>query len=61
MSNTNRTYEDFLQTTRPISDLANQRECKFYVRLASQIQGAVMSDRRRLMLETQFYKVEVRR
>ncbi|WP_282362815.1 hypothetical protein [Pseudomonas sp. PS01297] len=61
MSNTSRTYEDFLQATRPISDLANQRECKFYVRLASQIQGAVLSDRRRLMIETQFYKVELRR
>lgn len=61
MSNTSRSYEDFLQATHSISDLANQRECKFYVRLASQIQGAVMSDRRRLMIETQFYKVEVRR
>ncbi|WP_407730889.1 hypothetical protein ACJJU9_12255 [Pseudomonas helleri] len=61
MSNPSRTYEDFLQATRPISDLANQRECKFYVRLASQIQGAVLSDRRRLMIETQFYKVELRR
>lgn len=61
MANTTRTYEDFLQAARPISDLANQRECKFYVRLASQIQGAVMSDRRRLMIENLFYKVEVRR
>lgn len=61
MSNTSRSYEDFLQATRPISDLGTQRECKYYVRLASQIQGAVMSDRRRLMIETQFYKVEVRR
>ncbi|MEF9900419.1 MAG: hypothetical protein RR736_24725 [Pseudomonas sp.] len=61
MANTTRTYESFLQAARPISDLANQRECKFYVRLASQIQGAVMSDRRRLMIESLFYKVEVRR
>jgi hypothetical protein len=61
MANTTRTYEDFLQAARPISDLANQRECKFYVRLSSQIQGAVMSDRRRLMIENLFYKVEVRR
>ncbi len=61
MAKTTRSYEDFLQAARPISDLANQRECKFYVRLASQIDGAVLSDRRRLMIETLFYKVEVRR
>ncbi len=61
MARTTRSYEDFLQAARPISDLANQRECKFYVRLASQIDGAVLSDRRRLMIETLFYKVEVRR
>lgn len=61
MAKTTRSYEDFLQAARSISDLANQRECKFYVRLASQIDGAVLSDRRRLMIETLFYKVEVRR
>ncbi len=61
MAKTSRTYEDFLQAARPISDLANQRECKFYVRLGSQIEGAVMSDRRRLMIESLFYKVELRR
>lgn len=61
MAKTTRSYEAFLQAARPISDLANQRECKFYVRLASQIDGAVLSDRRRLMIETLFYKVEVRR
>lgn len=32
MSNTSRTYEDFLQAARPISDLGKQRECKYYVR-----------------------------
>ena len=61
MANTTRTYENFLQAARPISDMANQQECKFYVRLASQIQDAVTSDRRRLMIENLFYKVEVRR
>jgi hypothetical protein len=38
-----------------------QKECKYYVRLASLIQDAVTSDRRRLMVENLFYKVEVRR
>jgi hypothetical protein len=61
MSSSTRTYEDFIQAARAISDLANQHECKFYVRLASQIQDAVTSDRRRLMIENLFYKVEIRR
>lgn len=61
MANTTRSYDDFLRAARPISILGNQRECKYYVRLESQIQGAVLSDRRRLMIETLFYKVEVRR
>lgn len=58
---TSRTYESFIQAAKPVSDLGTQKECKFYVRLASQIQDAVTSDRRRLMIENLFYKLEVRR
>lgn len=61
MATTSRTYESFLQAAKPVSDLGMQKECKYYVRLASQIQDAVTSDRRRLMIENLFYKVEVRR
>lgn len=61
MANTTRTYESFIQAAKPVSDLGVQKECKFYVRLASQIQDAVTSDRRRLTVENLFYKVEVRR
>lgn len=61
MANTTRTYESFTQAAKPVSDLGTQKECKYYVRLASLIQDAVTSDRRRLMVENLFYKVEVRR
>ena len=61
MANTTRTYESFTQAAKPVSDLGTQKECKYYVRLVSQIQDAVTSDRRRLMVENLFYKVEVRR
>jgi hypothetical protein len=61
LANTNRPYESFIQAAKPVSDLGTQKECKYYVRLASQIQDAVTSDRRRLMIENLFYKVEVRR
>ncbi|WLI48403.1 hypothetical protein [Pseudomonas sp. FP833] len=61
MSSTTRTYESFIQAAKPVSDLGSQKECKYYVRLASQIQDAVTSDRRRLTVENLFYKVEVRR
>lgn len=61
LAKTDRSYESFLQAARPVSDLGTQKECKYYVRLASQIQDAVTSDRRRLMIENLFYKMEVRR
>lgn len=61
LATTSRSYESFLQAAKPVSDLGMQKECKYYVRLASQIQDAVTSDRRRLMIENLFYKMEVRR
>lgn len=61
LASTTRTYESFTQAAKPVSDLGSQKECKYYVRLVSQIQDAVTSDRRRLMVENLFYKIEVRR
>jgi hypothetical protein len=54
MANTTRTYESFTQAAKPVSDLGTQKECKHYVRFVSQIQDAVTSDRRRLMVENLF-------
>ncbi len=40
---------------------AQNPECRHYVQLKSSIPDAVRSDRARLMVESYFYKVEVRR
>ncbi|KFE52446.1 hypothetical protein [Pseudomonas syringae] len=61
MANTNRGYEDFIRATQAINAVGNQNGCKYYVRLASQIQDAPTSDKRRIQVEGNFYKVEVRR
>ncbi|MBC3409820.1 hypothetical protein HU720_00675 [Pseudomonas sp. SWRI51] len=61
MATPTRTYESFTRAAKPVSDFGSQKECKYYVRLLSQIQDAVISDRRRLVVETLFYKVEIRR
>ncbi len=61
LARSTRPYNDFLQAVKGISDVSKAKECRFYVRLASLIPDAVTSDRRRLMIETVFYKSEVRR
>lgn len=61
MANPNRGYEDFLRATQAIKSLAEKNECRYFVRLASQIQDAPTSDKRRIQVESNFYKVEVRR
>lgn len=61
MANPNRSYEDFLRATQAINALGNTNGCKYYVRLTSQIQDAPTSDKRRIQVEGNFYKVEVRR
>ncbi|GAB5343068.1 hypothetical protein PFUM301598_15450 [Pseudomonas fluorescens] len=61
MANTTRSYEDFVKTVQGIRALGEKNECRYFVRLSSQIQGAVMSDRRRFQIESVFYKLEVRR
>lgn len=61
MANTMRNYEDFIRATRAINAFGNQNGCKYYVRIASQIQDAPTSDKRRIQVEGNFYKVEVKR
>lgn len=54
-------YESFMAAVRPIYDISRVQQCRHYVRLASAINDAVLSDRRRLLIENVFYKFEVRR
>ena len=61
MANKDRGYEDFLRATQAINAFGNANGCKYYVRLASQIQDAPTSDKRRIQVESNFYKIEVRR
>ena len=61
MATPTRSYEDFVKAVQGIRALGEKNECRYFVRLSSQIQGAVMSDRRRFQIESVFYKLEVRR
>lgn len=61
MAKPSRSYEDFLLATREIKQQAEKLECRYFVRLASQIQDAPTSDKRRIQVESNFYKIEVRR
>lgn len=54
-------YEEFVRAVKPISDLSRAQNCRHYVKLRNSIEVAVLSDRRRLMIEDYFYKLEVRR
>ncbi|MBF7981983.1 MULTISPECIES: hypothetical protein [Rahnella] len=61
LANTNLPYNEFMQSVKAINELSKEKECRFYIRLSSMIPDAVTSDRRRLLIETVFYKTEVRR
>ncbi len=61
MANTTRGYEDFIRSTYAIKALGEKNECRYFVRLTSQIQSAPISDRRRIQVESNFYKIETRR
>lgn len=61
MANTSRGYEDFIRATAAIKALGEKNECRYFVRLTSQIQSAPVSDRRRIQVESNFYKIETRR
>lgn len=54
-------YGSFMAAVQPIYDMSRAQQCRHYVRLASTINDAVLSDRRRLLIENVFYKFEVRR
>jgi chemotaxis protein histidine kinase CheA len=61
LSKPHSSYSNFMAAVRPIYDLSRVQQCRHYVRLASAINDAVLSDRRRLLIENVFYKFEVRR
>jgi hypothetical protein len=61
MASTTRGYEDFVRSTSAIKALGEKNECRYFVRLTSQIQSAPLSDRRRIQIESNFYKIETRR
>lgn len=61
MANTTRKYDDFLRATQAIKSLSVKNECRYFVRLTSQIESAPLSDRRRIQVETNFYKIETKR
>jgi hypothetical protein len=61
MATTTRQYDDFLRATQAIKALSVKNECRYFVRLTSQIQSAPLSDRRRIQVESNFYKIETKR
>lgn len=61
MANTSRGYDDFVRSTSAIKALGEKNECRYFVRLTSQILSAPISDRRRIQIERNFYKIETRR
>jgi len=61
MAKTSRGYDDFVRSTSAIKALGEKNECRYFVRLTSQIQSAPISDRRRIQVESNFYKIETRR
>ncbi|MBA1245871.1 hypothetical protein [Pseudomonas japonica] len=61
MATTSRSYDDFVRATSAIKALGDKNQCRYFVRLTSQIQSAPISDRRRIQVENNFYKIETRR
>ena len=61
MATTTRQYDDFLRATQAIKALSVKNECRYFVRLTSQIESAPLSDRRRIQVESNFYKIETKR
>lgn len=61
MANPTRGYDDFVRATSAIKALGEKSECRYFVRLTSQIQSAPLSDRRRIQIESNFYKIETKR
>lgn len=57
------THTGFAERMRRILDWSKRQDpqCRHYVQLKSSIQDAVLSDRARLMVENNFYKIETRR
>ncbi|MCQ4260975.1 MULTISPECIES: hypothetical protein [Pseudomonadaceae] len=54
-------YPEFISSVRQIFALSKQQNCRHYVLIDNTITDAVQSDRKRLMIEGSFYKIEKRR
>lgn len=54
-------YSEFIESVRPIFALSKQQACRHFVLIDNTITDAVQSDRKRLMIEGSFYKIEKRR
>lgn len=54
-------YGPFIESVRPIFALSKQQNCRHYVLIENTIADAVQSDRKRLLIEGSFYKIEKRR
>ncbi len=54
-------YTNFVKHIQGIFKESQAGQCRYYVQLKSSIDDAVQSDRARLMIESYFYKTEVRR
>lgn len=54
-------YPEFISSVRPIFELSKQQNCRHFVLIENTITNAVNSDRKRLMIEGSFYKIEKRR
>jgi hypothetical protein len=54
-------YGPFIDSVRPIFALSKQQNCRHYVLIENTIADAVQSDRKRLLIEGSFYKIEKRR
>ncbi|WP_312125767.1 hypothetical protein [Pseudomonas sp.] len=54
-------YPELISSVRPIFELSKQQNCRHFVLIENTISDAVNSDRKRLMIEGSFYKIEKRR
>ena len=54
-------YTNFVKHIQAIYNESQAGQCRHYVQLKSSIDNAVQSDRARLMIESYFYKTEIRR
>lgn len=61
LANKDVSYPEFIGSVRPIFEQSKKQNCRHFVLLDNTITDAVNSDRKRLMIEGSFYKIEKRR